>query len=68
VPPDLLQPPKDQLEYVFARQNVGVTQVSDRIWLVTSVDYNLGFFDDEGCRLESALDPFEQRVLPMSPA
>jgi putative transposase len=52
---------------VFAGQNVGVRQVSDRIWLVSFMDYDLGFFDDETCRLESAHNPFEPKVLPMSP-
>jgi len=36
----------------FAGQNVGVTQVSERIWLVTFMRYDLGYFDDETCRLE----------------
>jgi putative transposase len=31
------------------------------------MDYDLGFFDDETCRLESAHNPFEPTVLPMSP-
>jgi len=31
------------------------------------MDFDLGFFDDETCRLESAINPFEARVLPMSP-
>jgi hypothetical protein len=52
---------------VFAGQNVGVKEVSERIWLVTFMDYDLGFFDDETCRLESAINPFEPKVLPMSP-
>jgi putative transposase len=31
---------------------VGVRQVNDRIRLVSFVDYDLGYFDDEVCRLE----------------
>src|SRR5688572_13155929 len=58
---------KTNLSTVFAGQNVGVKEVSERIWLVTFMDYDLGFFDDETCRLESAIDPFEPKVLPMSP-
>ena len=58
---------KINLSNVFAGQNVGVKEVSERIWLVTFMDYDLGFFDDETCRLESAINPFEPRVLPMSP-
>ena len=52
---------------MFAGQDVGVRQVSDRIWLVTFMDYDLGFFDDETCRLEPIANPFGPKVLPMSP-
>jgi putative transposase len=45
---------------------VGIKEVSDRIWLVTFVHYDLGFFDHETCRLEPIADPFEAKVLPMS--
>jgi hypothetical protein len=31
------------------RPNVGVTQVGERIWLVTFMHYDLGYFDDETC-------------------
>lgn len=58
---------KINLSAVFAGQNVGVREVSERIWLVTFMDYDLGFFDDETCRLEGAVNPFKPRVLPMSP-
>lgn len=58
---------KINLSTVFAGQNVGVRQVSDKIWLVTFMDYDLGFFDDETCRLEPVVNPFEAKVLPMSP-
>jgi putative transposase len=43
---------KINLSGVFAGQNVAIKQVSDRIWLVTFMDYDLGYFDDETCRLE----------------
>jgi hypothetical protein len=33
---------KVNLSHVFAGQNVGVRQVSDRIWLVSFMDYDLG--------------------------
>jgi len=29
-----------------------VKQVSEHVWLVTFMDYDLGYFDDETCRLE----------------
>ena len=52
---------------VFAGQNVGIKEVSDKIWLVTFMHYDLGFFDHETCRLEPVDNPFEPKVLPMSP-
>jgi putative transposase len=58
---------KINLSHVFAGQNVGVRQVSDRIWLVTFMQYDLGYFDDETCRLEPIENPFGPKVLPMSP-
>jgi putative transposase len=58
---------KINLSQVFAGQNVGIKQVSDRIWLVTFMDYDLGYFDDETCRLEPVENPFGPKVLPMSP-
>jgi putative transposase len=58
---------KINLSTVFAGQNVGVKEVSDRIWLVSFMDYDLGFFDHETGRLGSAENPFAAKVLPMSP-
>jgi putative transposase len=58
---------KINLSTVFAGQNVGVKQVADQIWLVSFMDYDLGFFDHETCRLESVGNPFAAKVLPMSP-
>ena len=43
---------------LFAGQNVGVTQMGERIWLVTFMRYDLGYFDDETCRLEPIENPF----------
>ena len=57
---------KINLSQVFAGQNVGVTQVGDRIWLVTFMHYDLGYFDDESGRLEPIENPFGPKVLPMS--
>jgi putative transposase len=55
------------LSTVFAGQKVGVAQVSEPIWLVTFMDYDLGCFDDETCRLGAIKNPFRPKVLPMSP-
>jgi putative transposase len=56
---------KVNLSHVFAGQNVGVTQVGERIWLVSFMHYDLGYFDDETCRLEPIDNPFGPKVLPM---
>jgi putative transposase len=58
---------KINLSQVFAGQKVGVKQTADHIWLVSFMDYDLGYFDDETCRLEPIEDPFGPRLSPMSP-
>jgi putative transposase len=58
---------KINLSVVFAGQNVGVKEVADKIWLVSFMQYDLGFFDHETCRLECAENPFAAKLLPMSP-
>jgi len=57
---------KVNLSHVFAGQNVGVTQVGEHVWLVTFMHYDLGYFDDQTCRLEPIENPFGPNVLPMS--
>jgi putative transposase len=57
---------KINLSQVFAGQKVGVKPVEDRIWLVSFMHYDLGYFDDETCRLEPIENPFGATVLPMS--
>jgi putative transposase len=46
---------KINLSLVFAGQTVGF------------MDYDLGYFDDETCRLEPLQNPFGPKGLPMSP-
>ncbi len=41
--------------------------VSISIWLVTFMDYDLGYFDDETCRLEPIDNSFGPKLFPMSP-
>ena len=55
------------LSHALADWNVGVTQVGDRIWLVSFMQYDLRYFDDEACRLEPIENPFGPKLLPMSP-
>ena len=57
---------KINLSQVFAGQTVGIKQTDDHIWLVSFMDYDLGYFDDETCRLEPLQNPFGPKVLPMS--
>jgi len=53
---------------VFAGQSVGIKEVSDGIWLVSFMDYDLGYFDEENKKVEPVENPFGPRlVLPMSP-
>jgi putative transposase len=60
-------PLKINLSQAFAGQRVGVKQVADQIWLVSFMTYDLGFFNPETCRIESAENPFVAKVSPMSP-
>ena len=48
-------------------QDLGWQEVSDKIWLVSFMQYDLGYFDHETCRLEPIENPFSAKVLPMSP-
>ena len=58
---------KITLSQVFAGQTVGIKQVDEHLWLATFMHYDLGFFDDETCRLEPTNNPFGPKVLSMSP-
>ena len=58
---------KINLSTVFAGQKVGIKQVSDKIWLVSFMQYDLGYFDLDACRLEPIDNPFSPKVLPMCP-
>jgi putative transposase len=60
-------PQKINLSQAFAGQRVGIKQVAEQIWLVSFMNFDLGFFDHETCRIESAENPFAARVSPMSP-
>ena len=46
---------------------MGLKEVADKIWLVSFMHYDLGFFDHEAGRVECAPNPFGAKVLPMSP-
>ena len=53
---------------VFAGQLVGIREVEDQIWLVSFMDYDLGYFDNERGRVEPGPNPFvPDKVLTMCP-
>lgn len=58
---------KINLSQVFAGQNVGIKEVQDGIWLVSFLEYDLGYFDLDSCRVEPLDNPFGPKVLPMCP-
>jgi putative transposase len=45
----------------------GGKRVSENVWLVTFMEYDLGCFNDGTCRLEPIDYPFGPKLLPMSP-
>jgi putative transposase len=57
---------KINVSQVFAGQAVGIKEVHDDIWLVSFMDYDLGYFDLETRVLEPLENPFGPKVLPMS--
>jgi putative transposase len=58
---------KINLSAVFAGQRVGIKEVSEKIWLVTFMHYDLGYFDLEAGRVECVENPFDAKLLPMCP-
>lgn len=51
---------------VFAGQNIGITETEDGIWLVSFMQFDIGYFDVETCRVEPLDNPFKAKLLPMS--
>ena len=59
---------KINLSQVFAGEIVGIREVDDQIWLVSFLDFDLGFFDRDENRVEPAPNPFgPEKVSTMSP-
>ena len=54
------------LSYVLAGQRVGVKEVDDGIWIVSFMQYDLGYIDLEQKTLQPLDNPFGPRLLPMS--
>jgi len=58
---------KINLSTVFAGQDIGITEIDDRVWAVTFMQYELGFFDESVDRVApKGQNPFALKVLPMS--
>jgi len=57
---------KINLSTVFAGQAVGLKDVEEGTWLVSFMDYDLGYFDLEEKTLQPLDNPFGPRVSPMS--
>jgi putative transposase len=57
---------KINLSVVFAGQTVGIREVEDKIWLVSFINSDLGFFDEDENKIQPAPNPFMPNVLPMS--
>jgi putative transposase len=57
---------KISLSHVFAGQPIGIREIEEKIWLVSFMHYDLGFFDHETGRVECADNPFQAELLPMS--
>ena len=54
---------KINLSKVFAGQSMGLREVHDGTWLVSFMDYDLGYFDDESQKFEPLPNPFGPRIL-----
>ena len=49
---------KISLSQVFAGQVLGLREVDEQVWLVSFLNYDLGFFDNQEDRVEPATNPF----------
>ena len=56
---------KINLSTVFAGQAVGIKEVEGSIWLVSFMNYDLGYVDLEERTLQPLDNPFGPKVLPM---
>ena len=54
------------LSHVLAGQRVGIKEVDDGIWIVSFMQYDLGYIDLEQKTLQPLDNPFGARLLPMS--
>ena len=57
---------KINISTVLAGQRVGLKEVDEGIWLVSFIDYDLGYIDLEQKTLQPVDNPFGPRLSPMS--
>ncbi len=57
---------KINISTVLAGQKLGIKEVEDGIWLVTFMNYDLGYIDLEQRTLQTIDNPFGSRLSPMS--
>ena len=54
---------------MFARQTIGIREVDDQVWLVSFLEYDLGYLDKKKDRVKPGPSPFmPDKVLTMCPA
>lgn len=54
---------KINLSQVFSGQDVGITEVQDGLWLVSFMEYDLGYFDETSRRFEPLPYPFAPKIV-----
>ena len=47
---------------MFGKQNTGITQNDDKIWLISFMKYNIEYFDETSILLEPIDNPFRINV------
>jgi hypothetical protein len=57
---------KINISTVLAGQKLGIKEVDEGIWLVSFLDFDLGYIDLEQKTLQTLDNPFGPRLLPMS--
>ena len=57
---------KINISTALAGQKLGIKEVDDGIWLVSFIDYDLGYIDLEQKTLQTIDNPFGPRLSPMS--
>jgi hypothetical protein len=55
-----------KISHVLAGQRLGINEVDEGIWLVSLLDYDLGFIDLEQRTLQPLDNPFGPRLSSMS--